>query len=290
MADDKSNQANQSKAENDPKPKTPNVPTAPALSPPVNNGAPDEHIHNNSEGPPEPTLRWFARADCWTAIFTGALVAVGLATAILLLNQLAEMRDTTIIAQQQLEASERPWLSADIAISGPLVFDKDGAHITMAIRLRNIGHSPAIRTAYRPELFAILGSNDTVRERDKFCNQLMLESAEPSNAAFADTIFPTNESVTVSPWMVPMNKESIDFDSGRFRGIMHPTIIFCVAYRSGFGKSQYDTSYVYDIFRNDPTHPVDPNISPFAITPEMVEISPEHLLLQLRTFGGIHAN
>ena len=84
--------------------------------------------------------------------------------------------------------------------------------------------------------------------------------------------------------------QRIDVATRRFGGFMHPVIIFSVAYRSGFSDSQYDTSYVYDVFRNDPTHPINPNISPYVITSDMGEISPDHLLLQLRNFGGIHAN
>ncbi len=45
-------------------------------------------------------------------------------------------------AATQLELAERPWISSDIAIASPFVFDKDGGHVTFQFALKNSGHSP----------------------------------------------------------------------------------------------------------------------------------------------------
>jgi hypothetical protein len=223
----------------------------------------------------------YERRSLLTVRITAGITAVYLAVTCLIFVQSKRSADAAASAAKTAAEAERPWLSADIAISGPLVSDKDGAHITMGTRLTNSGHSPAIRMAYRYELFAILGPNDTVKKRDKLCDQLRGESGVSTNAPFLDTIFPAREPVTFPNWVIPMDKDSIDFATGRFGVGMHPTIVFCVAYRSGFSDSQYDTSYVYDVFDRS---------NPAGVVTLGTTSHPENLVLHLRNAGGIRAD
>ena len=48
------------------------------------------------------------------------------------------------IAEDTLVATQRPWVTADIQVGGPLRYDVNGANITVRFILRNIGHSPAM--------------------------------------------------------------------------------------------------------------------------------------------------
>jgi hypothetical protein len=186
-------------------------------------------------------------------------------------------------AASQLELAERPWVIADIAINGPLTFGEDGVQMSFVIQLKNIGHSPAIRTDDSIELFPILGPNDAIPAREQVCEQQKRVSALASNTPFARTIFP-GIPTPPEPWSVPIPKEQVDLTLNRF-GFLSASVIFCVAYRSGFSNSQYSTSYIYDVRRNDPTDP----LLRYAITPKTKEIPAQYLILQLRQRGGVHA-
>jgi hypothetical protein len=79
-----------------------------------------------------------------------------------------------------------------------------------------------------------------------------------------------------------MPKEAVDSASKRFGSNLHPTVIYCAAYRSGFSDLQYETSYVYDVF--DKTDPAG------LVKPENTPIPPQNLVLELRHVGGIQAH
>ncbi len=58
--------------------------------------------------------------------------------------------------QQQLEMSERPWVSGDFTITSPLVFDPAGeAHLSLRVALRNTGHSVATGIQVRAQMFPV---------------------------------------------------------------------------------------------------------------------------------------
>jgi hypothetical protein len=50
---------------------------------------------------------------------------------------------TSKIAAQQLEVADRPWVSIDMNLVGPLTFDENGANVKTLMTMKNSGHSPA---------------------------------------------------------------------------------------------------------------------------------------------------
>lgn len=59
------------------------------------------------------------------------------------------------ITRQTLEVSNRPWVSAGIEMKDPLKFTDAGASTTIAFLLKNVGHTPAIETAYRAKIVTL---------------------------------------------------------------------------------------------------------------------------------------
>jgi hypothetical protein len=66
-------------------------------------------------------------------------------------DTLGESRKQTEIARQQLEATTRPWLSAELLVTGPITFENDGVHVRYAVKSINYGHSPAMNVNFMPK-------------------------------------------------------------------------------------------------------------------------------------------
>jgi hypothetical protein len=90
---------------------------------------------------------------------TGLIAAGGLISSIIFGFQLHEMQAAGHLTQESIRISEeslkisretyvagqRPWISIQISILGPLIFDSNGAEIKIGVTLKNHGHSPAMK-------------------------------------------------------------------------------------------------------------------------------------------------
>jgi hypothetical protein len=97
---------------------------------------------------PKKKVWWFReslpidRFTGWLMIYTGLLFVATLFSAGILYK-------TDITLNETLLANERPWIQVDIEPSGDMRFDADGLSLSIALKLRNIGKSPAIDAASR---------------------------------------------------------------------------------------------------------------------------------------------
>jgi hypothetical protein len=69
-------------------------------------------------------------------------------------------------AARELEFSKRPWISGEVSLTGPLVFDANGAHVDFSVKLKNAGHSPAIHVYPQISMVALQSPMD-IAERQK---------------------------------------------------------------------------------------------------------------------------
>jgi hypothetical protein len=217
------------------------------------------------------------------AILTGVYVHYSRAQWRVMRDQLPELHTSAEAAKRaadtagrELELSERPWVSADLTLVGPLVFDKDGAHVTARLSLKNSGHSPAVRGFYNIDFFApFLMHPDPRKRRDDLCKNTTGESALPSNAWLSKTWFPGDQPpvdikigmserdihaamVEIPDALFPNARERYGINPPRPPYIF-PVVITCIAYRPSFADVQYHTSLVLDLLRRDPKKAIDPN-------------------------------
>ena len=149
-------------------------------------------------------------------------------------------------AAKQLEMAERPWVSVEMKIVTPFVFDSIGAGVGLQATLKNTGHSPAARVWAEAEMLPTMPA-DVLAERDRYCNETKAHSA--ANARIGDTIFP--EEHTSQPWAMYIKRADAKrvYDQ---TGFISPVIIACVVYRSTFNDSVFMTSKIRTVFWTTP--------------------------------------
>ncbi len=204
------------------------------------------------------------------AWFTGGLLVTSFITNLIYLDMSRTARKSIEVAKQsadaaksaadaakeaadtsrsQLELSERPWVSADAQIAGPLVFDKQGVHTTLQFILKNTGHSPAVGMLLDSELYI---QNPTkvypTVERKRLCDELIKRGPD-----LGETLFPGN--VRRENWTVNAGQEDVLKSMKLVHGIV-PAVVACIAYRPSFNsQSHYSTGIIVNLSHFDPVHP-----------------------------------
>ncbi len=147
----------------------------------------------------------------------------------------------------QLQASERPWITVDASIATDLVYLSGTANISIRFVLTNYGHSPAINVSVHPELFPM--PTDIMKRQKDICRDDR-DNFGPGSAA-ANSIFPTHkEEVTFGLTIGP----DIRLPS-TMEGRMMPELTGCVTYDSSFDNKVHQTGFLYSLGRIDPTEP-----------------------------------
>jgi len=178
------------------------------------------------------------------------------------------------LTQKQLELSERPWVSADVSIEPPLVFNQNGngASMWVDVLLKNVGHSVARYVTVWPALKV-----DSVLKMEKDETELCNIPKSPTNANSTSgyLLFP-NESVNDRQPVIVSPKEITEALKGQIKGRVEPFLIVCVDYKSVFEPSHHQTMRLRTIIFGepggvaygafDPLHGSYPNI---AIIPQM---------------------
>jgi hypothetical protein len=186
---------------------------------------------------------------------SGILAAIGL--LILITYQLRATqqvanaaRSTAETTARQLEISQRPWVSIDTYILGPLTFSPGGsAQATLRFVVRNVGNSPAMGLSVQPVMYIASRDNqDPLMERSKVC-----EENRTRGVGADGTLFPKGE-LTKTMTFSGDSKDILK-DSNR-TGSFSPAVIVCASYRSTFDdRPRYTTGIIYYLRRTDPSQP-----------------------------------
>jgi hypothetical protein len=176
-------------------------------------------------------------------------------------------------AERALIAANRPWVTADISVNGPIVYNVNGVNFTLNFRLKNIGHSPALNVWAEPKVIApapgIYQTFDPRAELQKVIATLKARPPIPNPLGFA--IFPGD--VIDQPITVSINPDELKQITQKVDFIM-PTIIGAIDYRHGFDTKAHETGFIIDIRRADSPRPISTtkNRSPAAIFPDEGDI------------------
>lgn len=148
-------------------------------------------------------------------------------------------------ARDTLIATDRPWLTADVRLAGPLVFDRTGAvSVPVWYAVKNTGHSPAVKAWAFPELF--LPRNPETEpniEREKFCSSVTRMTNGTGQAIFPSGSAPDPAGV-VSTAVAGNIVRQAESD-----GFISPTIILCIAYQTTLEDKWHHTGMIFDIFQ-----------------------------------------
>jgi hypothetical protein len=191
-------------------------------------------------------------------------------------------RDSVNVARETMIIARRPWIRADAAIGGPLFFNDNGLNITIAVRLLNVGPTPAIYTSISLKDYILMRSDyarpsankigpDWLAAQKTFSDENMRET--PFDRGY--TVFPSMPTerlhVVIDPeFRIPANGDlsSVPFADEAFIIL----IIGSVAYKFAFHEDVHRTGFIYEVSVNDPNNR--------TITPRAEEIPKEKLSLR----------
>ena len=210
-------------------------------------------------------------------------------------------RSQSITTANELELSQRPWVSAQFSITGPLVRDSEGVHTTIRITPENSGQSPAVKGFYTFAMIPFVGGSTPDKSnpwivRKNLCDTAERQSATAGQAGKGVDTSQTwfrGENVPVAVTFGMANDEmrirlckTKACDSAEIVWpSIYPVIVACVAYRPFFKEAQYHTSFVFDIIR------VNPATGEQIIMPDVQgSIPASELRLQTQPFMGVDAN
>ena len=211
-----------------------------------------DDLHNRNKdksrlyGFVETTYKWI-RFTAWAKVRPVAYsssfwtAAATVAIAVTSVYQWKAIRGQLDVMRNQLELSERPWVDFDIVVNGPLVFSSTDATMRVRITLKNVGNSPATELWFSEETLAAPPSNP-MAERERFCREL--KGQEATNKSFTDTLFVKRDSQ--NDVGLQMNKSDVDAAVKKI-GVIMPTVIACVVYRTPSTRALHETAKILDI-------------------------------------------
>jgi hypothetical protein len=188
----------------------------------------------------------------------------------------AESARAAKISADALMYSQRPWIAMKAAISGPLTFDKDGAHIHVGVRLRNVGHMPARGVWLHPVLSV---EGDPTAQRKRICSEL-----SPGIRQLGPVVFPGDS--VMQQWHFSASAKDIEARCREIFGEIEPpfvplNVILVAQYTTGIDPNvTLYTAAIYELSRIE-------NGVPVALKPENTPVS--SLRMELSTLAGVIA-
>jgi hypothetical protein len=165
--------------------------------------------------------------------------------------------------KQQMEVANRPWLSAEVQILSPLLFDKNGdGRMTVSYVIENSGHSPAMKVFDRIR-FIPAGlkrdqteggkSFDPILEIDRICAEIDEGARNPITTGY--TMFPNKPSNRIQTLELHAQdiKEAISYM--KIDQIV-PMIVGCVDYGFSFEKGRHQSQFGFIVSQFDSATPM----------------------------------
>jgi hypothetical protein len=153
--------------------------------------------------------------------------------------------------QNQTAQEERPWVSADVQIAAPLIFDERGAVTGINVALTNKGRSVAKYASLWTAL-VVDGIDNPFTVQKKLCGIPKLEKNVQSD--YGDMIFPDQPPIKeFRPLIAPSQKINAGLEKGIFSGWPDhkPRVAFhvvvCVDYVGAIDIKHYQTRNIFSL-------------------------------------------
>lgn len=187
--------------------------------------------------------------------------------------------------RQELEISERPWISvAPVQFSG-LTFDNNGGRFTIRLLIKNTGHSPATHVQLQAKLIPIKFGQEVfsepVKEQRRLCNSASTRKGREEFAAF--TLFPDEQTTRDAGMsMTPDEIKSAETKPPKWdKPFIVVLVAGCVDYQFEFERGHHQTGFLYQLWRIDPKDPFNG-----AATYSGESLPSSSLRLEPYPFGG----
>jgi hypothetical protein len=205
-------------------------------------------------------------------------VAVAFALAVLTFRTLKEIRQQTpsiqksadaagsaaTTAMNQLNYSERPWISAKIKIVGSVRFDDPttiakATTVHMLVTLKNVGHSVALRANDWEDVIPIAFGGSWQPALDR--QQMYCDAARSEVNRWGNPMFPEQEDMhgsTAGP-----AKTVLDAVKLMENGLVSLVLVGCVDYRSTLDNIHHQTRFAYFLGKPSDRNSFEPWFSGF---------------------------
>jgi len=158
------------------------------------------------------------------------------------------------VAETALLIANRAWVTVEIQVGGPIVFDVNGASITLKYILKNVGHSPATNVWVSPRIIYPVPSTTEMGRFDHRSEMQKdianLKTRPPTPLGFA--LFPGD--IIVQPITVSISQKDITRATKDIKAI-YPVVVGAVDYRMGINNKAHQTGFIVEIKRNDAPRP-----------------------------------
>lgn len=189
----------------------------------------------------------------------GIIVAVCTLKAIqvqagLMEEQLREMQEAGKQAARQLSLTERPWISVNLKLIGPLDADETEMRLPLLVEATNVGKSPALGVTIELAAYVLNPTRPSmVIEQRRIADQAKAVSA--ANPVFGDMLFPGSPPL-LQVINIPITVAEIDKYTVGGGELYYFIVILGVAYRSTIDEAaKHCTCVVYDVNRIDLQYP-----------------------------------
>jgi hypothetical protein len=157
-----------------------------------------------------------------------------------------EKTDATMRSQlMAMYNDQRPWLSVDPLITSNLRYDDNGLNLTVDLRLRNPGKTPALGVQSFAQLTFLHKERDLLQLQDDLCKQASADSR---------LVFPGNDPVS-APFGFSGGKNEVAkarAASDLMDTLIHPMITGCVRYIFPGDNSRHLTAFQYHLMHMPP--------------------------------------
>lgn len=190
------------------------------------------------------------------------------------------------VARNTLVATNRPWVSVDLAIVGPLTYTQDEARIEIAFILKNTGTSPAVNVQVDAEIALFTdGRKPALDVMKEICKRA--KDSPDDNAVLGHTIFKDREFTSLIN--IGKRKSDVENSLDGFAGVekgkndwFTPVIVGCVSYRFPFQKGRHITEFLADLRKINQANPR----VPLAFKMSDGDVPANQLILTRSFIGG----
>jgi hypothetical protein len=230
--------------------------------------------------------RVMARWTRHVGLFTGALVAVCIVTAVIFWHQLNVMQGQL----DSMESEQRPWIKVD-AVPGPLIVyvmptEKDGPQgdLHLHFTISNVGHSPALTVNLFVAGFVVGNTTHQNPEPDRklLCDAVRNKLGKtgivlfPQDSITQDTDVPDRFNNYVGAGFGPTDLQYMWQNKGKLVFVFD--VFGCVDYVFGRPAIHHQNGFIYTVWQNIPSAGQGPAIPSFVFDADK-NIPAEQLLL-----------
>jgi hypothetical protein len=159
--------------------------------------------------------------------------------------------DANRLNRDNFLATARPWITTDIEVGGPLIYNVNGINITLQFHLKNVGHSPATHISIIPQLIAPaigIQNFDPLAAQHKIYTRT--KTAPLDKRGF--TLFP-GDTITQNITVI-LNAEELKRITEKVNFIK-PFIVGTIDYSFVFENGHHQTGFILEVARNNAPRP-----------------------------------